>query len=314
MSGYALRRLLVALPTLLGLSLLVFTLATVAPGDPAEEYARRTSPTGEVTQQDIERARRELRLNRPFAVQYVDWAGSALRGDLGRSFSRRTPVRAEIGARLVATVELATAALFLTVLLGGPLGVVAAVLHRHWLDHLLRIVALAAASVPGFFLAYLLIGIFAVQFGLFPVAGRQGAAALVLPAITLAVGPAARVSRLLRSSLLEVLGEDYILTARAKGLTFPRVVVRHGVRNALIPVLTVLGSVLGHLLGGAVIVEYIFAWPGLGQLTVDAVFQRDYPMILGLVVLAGVVFLVINLLVDLSYTLLDPRVRLEFGS
>lgn len=309
--GYALRRLFIAVPTLLGLSLLVFALATIAPGDPAEEYARKNSPSGEVTRAEVEQARQELGLDRPFVVQYVDWIWEASQGDLGRSFSTDEPVGERIGARLGATAELAGAALLLTGVLGIPLGIVAAVLHRHWLDHLLRITALTGASVPGFFLAYILIAIFAAQLGLLPVAGRQGAASLILPAVTLAIGPAAQISRLLRSSLLEVLGKDYIQTARAKGLPFLRVALRHGVRNALIPVVTVFGGILGHLLGGAVIVEYVFAWPGLGQLTVDAVFQRDYPMIQALVVLAGVVFVTINLLVDLSYTLLDPKVRLE---
>ncbi len=311
MRRYLLRRLLLVPPTLLGLSLLVFTIAALAPGDPAEEFARRTAPGGEVTEEDIERARRELGLDRPYHVQYLSWVQGAAVGDLGRSFSRRTPVWEEIRLRLGATAELAASALLVTTVVAIPLGVAAGMLHRQWPDHLLRVAALLGASVPGFFLAYLLIGLFATRLGWLPVAGREGLSSLILPALALAVGPAAIVSRLLRSSLLEVLTEDFIRTARAKGLASVQVVARHALRNAAIPVVTVLGSVLGHLLAGAVIVEFIFAWPGLGQLTVEAVFQRDYPMIQGVVFFAGAVFLSVNLFVDLSYSLLDPRVRLE---
>jgi peptide/nickel transport system permease protein len=174
----------------------------------------------------------------------------------------------------------------------------------------MRLGALAGASIPGFFLAYLLIGVLATRLGLFPVAGRQGWSSLFLPALTLALGPTALTSRLLRSSLLEVLSEDYIRTASSKGLARPRVVFKHGLRNAAIPVVTVFGAVLGRLLEGAVIAEVIFAWPGLGQLTYEAVSQRDYPVVQGTVMLAGAAYLVINLLVDISYSYLDPRVRL----
>jgi ABC-type dipeptide/oligopeptide/nickel transport system permease component len=307
---YLFQRLLLIPPTLLGLSLLVFTLAILAPGDPAEEFARRTAPGGEVTAEDIERARRELGLDRPYAVQYGSWLWGAARADLGRSFSRRTPVWDEMRGRLAATAELAGAALAITTLVACPLGLAAGALHRRTPDHLLRLVALVGASIPGFFLSYLLIALFATRLGWLPVAGREGVVSLVLPAIALAVGPTAIVSRLLRSSVLEVLTEDFIRTARAKGLSGAQVLGRHALRNAAIPVVTVLGNLLGHLLAGAIIIEFVFAWPGLGQLTVESVFQRDYPMIQAIVFFAGAVFLTINLVVDLSYALLDPRVRL----
>jgi peptide/nickel transport system permease protein len=307
---YLLQRLLLIPPTLLALSLLVFTLSVLAPGDPAEEFARRTAPGGEVTAEDIERARRELGLDRPYVVQYGSWLWGAARADLGRSFSRRTPVWQEMRGRLTATGELAGAALIFTIVVAVPLGLVAGMLHRRAPDHLLRLVALVGASIPGFFLSYLLIGIFATRLGWLPVAGREGAASLLLPALALAVGPTAIVSRLLRSNVLEILSEDFIRTARAKGFSPGQILVRHALRNAAIPVVTVLGNLLGHLLAGAIIIEYVFAWPGLGQLTVESVFQRDYPMIQGVVFFAGAVFLTVNLLVDLSYALLDPRVRL----
>lgn len=310
MSGYLLRRLLLIPPTLVALSLAVFALAAIAPGDPAEQYARRIAPSGEASPADIQRARHELGLDRPFGVRYLRWLGGAAEADFGRSFARQTPVRAEIAERVPATAELALAALLLTSLVGIPIGIIAALAHRRWPDGLVRLLSLLAASLPGFFLAYLLIGLLAAGLHLLPVAGDQGLASLVLPALTLAAAPAATVGRLLRASLLEVLGDDYVRTAQAKGMRWRRVVLLHALPNASIPLLTVLGGVLGHLLAGAVVVEFIFAWPGLGRLTVEAVAERDYPMIEGLVMFAAAVFLLLNLAVDLGYTLLDPRVRL----
>jgi peptide/nickel transport system permease protein len=308
---YLARRLLIAIPTVFGLSLLVFALISLAPGDPAEELARRSAPGGEVTPEDVERARRELGLERPFLVQYGQWLKGAAQGDLGVSFARRTPVRDEISQHLRATAELAGAAFLLTLCLALPLGTAAALRYRRLTDHLLRLFALVGASIPVFFLAYVLIGVFATRLGLLPVAGRQGLHSLVLPAVSVALLPTALVSRLLRSSLLEVLGEDYMRTARGKGLSPLHVVVVHALRNAAVPVVTVLGWIFGNLLEGAVVAEVIFAWPGLGQLTYEAIAQRDYPMVQGLVVLAGVVYVVVNLLVDLSYSILDARVRLQ---
>lgn len=308
MSAHLLRRVLLAVPTLLGLSLLVFTLVSMAPGDPAVEYARRTSIGGEVTPVDVERARAQLGLDRPFAVQYGAWLAGAARGDLSESFARGTSVTAEIGQRLPATAELTAAAFLLTILTAVPLGIAAAVLHHRWPDNLLRVLALVGASIPGFFLAYVLIGVFATRLTLLPVAGQRGLSSLVLPAVALAVGPTALVSRLLRSSLLETFGQDYVRTAQSKGLGVLRIVVKHALRNGAIPVVTVLGGVLAGLLEGAVIIEVIFAWPGVGKLTYDAIVQRDYPLVQGLVLVAGAVYILLNLLVDASYALLDPRV------
>jgi peptide/nickel transport system permease protein len=311
MGRYIFRRLLIAIPTLLGLSLLIFTLVSNAPGDPAEELARRRDSRNEVSRADIERVRHEIGLDRPFVTQYLDWLGGAVHGDLGVSFLRSTSVGHEIGNRVMASAQLAATALAAILLLSVPLGLAAAMYHRHWPDHVLRLLSLVGASVPGFFLSYLLIILFATRLGLLPVAGREELASVVLPALTLAVGPTAVVSRLLRSSLLEVLSEDYMRTARSKGLGWLAAVLHHGLRNAAVPVVTYLGTVLGALLEGVVIVEVIFAWPGLGQLTVQSISGRDYPMIQGLVLFAGTVYVVMNLLVDLSYGLLDPRIRVE---
>lgn len=310
MAGYVVRRLLLIIPTLLLLALGAQFLATLAPGDPAENYARLHATSGVATPADIARARVLLGLNRPFMVRYVDWVAGALHGDLGVSFTRQTTVAAEIGNRLGATAELALTSLLLTIVVATPLGVLAAMWHGRWFDHGLRVGSLVAASIPGFFLAYVLIEVFATQLNVLPVAGREQASSIVLPALALSAAGIATASRLLRASMLEVLGEDYIRTARSKGLSGLGVAMRHALPNAALPVITVLGTLLGYLLAGSVVIETVFAWPGVGQLLAESVSERDYPMIQGLVVLAGAFFLIINLLVDLSYRLLDPRVRL----
>ncbi len=311
MGRYLARRLLIAIPTLLGLSLLIFVLVSAAPGDPAEELARRVHSGNEPTPAQIDEARRELNLDRPFFTQYGLWLKGAVSGDLGESFYKKRPVADEIRDRVPATVELAVSAFLFVVVMAVPLGVAAAMFHRHWVDHGLRFLALVFASVPGFFMAYLLIIFFATKLQLFPVAGRQGIESLVLPSLALAALPTAVISRLLRSSLLEVFTEDHMRTARSKGLRPSQVVVRHGLRNAAIPMVTYMGVVMAELLEGAVVVEVIFAWPGMGQLTFEAISQRDYPTIQAVVLFSGAVFLVMNLLVDMSYRLLDPRIRLE---
>lgn len=308
MRGVLARRLLLAVPTLLALSFLIFALISLAPGDPATEYARRTSPGGEVTPAQVDLAQRQLGLNRSFVVQYGSWLGGAVQGRLGRSFSRQTPVAREIRERLGATAELAAVALILTVIFAVPLGVVAAMFHRRLGDHVLRVFSLVGASTPGFFLAYVLIIVFAVRLKVLPVAGKQGVDSVVLPAVTLAVGPTAVVARLLRSAMLEVLSESYIVTAYGKGLGRLRVVVVHGLRNALIPVATVFGSIIGALLEGSIIAEVVFAWPGLGRLVYEGISERDYPLVEGLVVFAGLAYVIVNVLVDLSYTFLDRRI------
>ena len=313
MARYLARRLLVAIPTLLALSFLIFLLVSNAPGDPAEEYARKRSGSQEATARDIQAAKVELGLDRPFFVQYGSWLKGIVTGDLGESFAKRRPVYDELRDRLPATLELTLASLLLIVVVGLPLGVMAAMFHRHWTDQAFRVAALLAASIPGFFLAYMLIVQLATEMKLLPVAGRQGLASLVMPAIVVAITPAAVISRLLRASLLEVFTEDYVRTAKSKGLDSLQVVLRHGLRNASIPVVTYVGTVLGALLEGVVITEFIFAWPGLGLLTLEAISQRDYPMIQAAVLLAGAIYLIGNLIVDLLYGFLDPRIRLEPG-
>ena len=311
MGRYVGRRLLVAVPTLLALSFLIFALVHAAPGDPAEELARRRAASQEPRPEDIKAAQRELHLDLPYFQQYRRWLTEALTGDLGPSFANRRPVVEVIRDRTGATMQLALAAFAVILILSIPLGITAALFHRRWPDQVLRVFALIGASMPGFFFAYLLIILLVTQLKLLPVGGRQGLDSFIMPVVVLALLPTAVISRLLRSSLLEVFGEDYMRTARSKGLTGFTTIVRHALRNASIPVTTYLGVLLGGLLEGAVIVEFIFSWPGLGSLVAEAISQRDYPMIQAMVVLFGGVYLVINLLVDLSYAVLDPRVRLE---
>lgn len=310
MARFVLRRLLTAVPTLLALSFLIFTLVSLAPGDPAEELLRRRSAEPP-TEAQVEEVRRELRLDRPFLVQYGMWLKGAVTGDLGPSFAKKRPVADEIGDRFGATVELAAATLALVVVVALPLGVLAAMFHRHWVDQSLRVWALVAASIPTFFLGYLLIIQLATNMRLLPVAGRQGLSSLIMPAIVVATTPAAVISRLLRASLLEVFAEDYVRTAKSKGLSSVGVMARHALRNAAIPAVTYLGVALGALLEGVIVAEVVFAWPGMGSLTVEAISQRDYPMIQAVVLLAGTIYLVVNLAVDVLYGVLDPRIRVE---
>jgi peptide/nickel transport system permease protein len=247
---------------------------------------------------------------RSVVVQYLDWVGHAVRGDLGVSYSNRRPVTEEIRHRIPFTLELALPAALLALAIAIPVGVISAVYRNRLPDQVVRICSLAGASVPSFWLALLFIDLFAVKFALLPVAGRQGPTSAILPIFVLALTPAAVLARFTRSAMLETLGEDYVRTARAKGLPGWLVVGRHALRNSLIPVITAFGTILGHLLVGAVVIESIFIWPGLGKLAIDAILQRDYPMIQGLVLYSGATFVAINLLIDLSYTLLDPRIRL----
>lgn len=306
---YVLRRCLLVLPTLFGVSLLGFALANLAPGDPAEQFIRRVTDRPP-TAAEVREVRRELGLDQPIAVQFARWVADAAQGDLGTSYSTRQPVSTELRRSIPRTLELAMPAALLAVAVAVPLGSYSALRRGRPGDHIVRVGAMAAASMPSFWLALLLILLFSVSLALLPVAGRGAPDTFVLPVVTLALEPAAVLARFARSSMLEVLGQEYVRTARAKGVSERVMVTRHALRNALIPVMTYFGSRLGHLIAGAVIVESIFVWPGVGRLSVDAVAQRDYPMIQGVVVFAGATFAVISLIVDVSYSLVDPRIRL----
>jgi len=306
---YALRRVLLLVPTVFGVSLLAFGIAHASPGDPALERLRRIEGRPPTTE-ELAAERRALHLDEPLVRQYGRWLDGAAHGDLGRSFTTNLGVTAELRRRLPATGELTLAAALLAVLAAVPAGIVAAVHHNRLLDHVLRLGSLGLASMPAFWLALVLIDLVAVRLSLVPVAGRQGLASLVLPAVTVAAGPAAVLARFTRAAVLESLGDDHVWTARAKGLAEPVVLLRHALAPAVAPLLTAFGTSLGHLLVGTVIVETIFVWPGLGQLSILAIGNRDYPLIQGVVLYAGLTFAVVNLVVDLSYSAVDPRIRL----
>jgi peptide/nickel transport system permease protein len=331
---YLLRRLLLAGPILFGVSLLVFFMLHAAGGDPAQVMLGSRADA-----ETLAELRRELGLDRPLWEQYVVFLSGAVRGDLGRSYRSNTAVTAEIAARFPATIELAVAAMAIAVVVGVVVGAVAAVRRHSWLDYLSSAGVLFGISIPTFWLGIILIIVFGLWLRWLPISGRvnprlgadpsapflavssllQGNwvvakdawAHLILPALTLAAWPAAIVARMTRASLIESLGQDYARTARAKGLSERAIVLGHAARNAVLPVLTVVGLEFGTLLGGAVVTETIFSWPGLGLLTVTAIGARDYQIVQGVVLLLAAVFVLLNLLVDVLYAVLDPRIRYE---
>jgi ABC-type dipeptide/oligopeptide/nickel transport system permease component len=276
----------------------------LVPGDPVLVMLSEFASAG-----DQQALREELGLNKPLYVQYWRYASSAVRGDLGRSVRSNRPVISEIASRFPNTVRLAVAALALAVIIGGCIGILSAVRRNTLFDHGAMVAVLFGLSMPGFWLGLMLMIVFALRLQWVPVAGYEGWQYLILPGITLAAAPAAVLARLTRSSMLEVLNQDYCRTARAKGLRHVTVVLKHALKNSLIPVVTVLGLQLGYLLGGAVITETVFAWPGIGRLVVDAILARDFPVVQGTVLVIALGFVIVNLIVDLVYVYLDPRVR-----
>jgi peptide/nickel transport system permease protein len=304
MRTYILRRVAQSALTLLGVSVLVFVILRVLPGDPARMLLPDGAPEAAVAELN-----RQLGLREPLIVQYGLFLRSVARGDFGQSFQYRAPALRVVLERLPATVQLTAAAMLLTIAAGVSLGIVTAVLRGTRYDVAGTILAVLGQSLPNFWLGIMLILLFGVALRWLPTSGFASWTSLVLPAVTLAAFPTALVARLTRSSMLEILNRDYIRTGRAKGLTEPSVVLRHALRNAAIPVLTVIGLQIGSLLGGAVITESVFAWPGMGKLIVDAIFFRDFPVVQTVLILSATVFVAINLLVDLLYTVIDPRIR-----
>ena len=306
MRTYLARRLAQSALTLLGTSVLVFVILRVLPGDPAKMLLPEGAP-----QSAVEALNRQLGLREPLHVQYAIFLRSVFRGDFGQSFQYRAPALRVVVERLPATIDLTLAAMALTVLFGVATGIVAAVRQGTGYDYAGTVVAVLGQSLPNFWLGIMLILLFGVTLRWLPTSGFQGWPHLVLPAVTLAAYPTALVARLTRSSMLEILTQDYVRTGRAKGLAERVVVLSHALRNATIPVLTVIGLQIGTLLGGAVITESVFAWPGIGKLVVDAIFFRDFPVVQTILILSASIFVVINLLVDVLYTVIDPRIRLE---
>lgn len=307
MIGFIQRRLLLAIPTVFAVSIAVFLMLHLIPGDPASIYLGENLATPE----RLERIRQEMGLDRPLHVQYLDFVGRALQGDLGRSLQNDRPVALDIAERLPRTVELAAAAFLVSVVFGVSLGILSALRHNTWVDTLAMLVALVGVSMPIFWLGLLAILVFSIQLGWFPVTGQQGIASLVLPAAVLGIVSSATLARLVRSSMLEVLRQEYVTTARSKGLARRVVIWRHAFKNALIPVVTVLGLEVGSLLSGAVITETVFARPGIGKLVVDSIQSKDFTVVQGTILLIAVTYVLVNLIVDVSYAFLDPRIRVS---
>ena len=304
MARYLLRRLLLLLPVAWGVSTLVFLLIHLTPGDPVEVMLGETAlPAAK------EALRHSLRLDQPLPEQYLQFLQGLVTGDLGTSLFSREPVLTRILKALPATIELAVAGLAIALIIALPLGILAAVRRDTGLDHGSRFVALLGVSIPNFVLGPLLILAFAIQLDWLPVSGRGGFSHLVLPALTLGMALAGILSRMVRASLLEVLGQDYIRAARAKGLSERQVILRHSLMAALIPVITILGLQFGALLAGTIITETIFAWPGLGRLTLEAIHARDYPLVQGCVLVISFGYVIVNAMTDMVYAYVDPRIR-----
>lgn len=305
MPAYLIQRLGGALLVMFGVVSLVFLLIHLIPGDPVEVMLGESASGA-----DREALRDALGLNLPLSVQYLDYLAGLMQLDLGTSIHFRRPVTELLLERLPATGLLAAATLLVTVLLALPLGIMAAVRRNTAWDSGAMGFSMLGVSIPNFWLGPLLILVFSLWLGWFPVSGQSGFGSVVLPALTLGTGLTAVLSRMVRSSMLEVLGEDYIRTARAKGLPPYRVVLQHGLRNALLPVITLLGLQLGALLAGAVITETVFSWPGVGLLMIEAIQSRDYPVVQACVLLISLSYVIVNLLTDIAYAWVDPRIRL----
>jgi ABC-type dipeptide/oligopeptide/nickel transport system permease component len=306
MSRFLVRRVLLTLPVLLGVATLVFSLIHLVPGDPVQAMLGESA-----SQDDAAQLRSRLGLDRPIYVQYANFMRNTVVGDLGISLRTNQPVSRVITERMPATFELAGAAMIVALVMAIPLGVIAAVRAGTPIDHAATTLALVGLSMPTFWLGPLLAIVFSVMLGWFPVSGRATLANLVLPAITLGAPLAAVLARMTRASVLEELRELYVLAARARGVSRARAILRHALRNSLIPIVTVLGLQLGSVLTGAVITETIFAWPGVGRLLIQSISARDYPAVQGCVLLIALTYVSTNLLVDVAYGFLDPRIRYE---
>jgi len=308
MLAFILQRLLGALLVIFGVVSIVFLLIHMIPGDPVEIMLGESASIA-----DREALRTALGLNLPIGVQFQNYLQGLLQLDTGTSIHFRRPVSALLLERLPATGLLALVTLAITLVLALPLGVIAAVRRNSWWDSGAMSFSMLGVSIPNFWLGPLLILVFSLWLGWFPISGRSGFTSVILPALTLATGLIAVLSRMVRSSMLEVLGEDYMRTATAKGMPPHRVILHHGLRNALLPVITLLGLQLGALLAGAVITETVFSWPGIGLLTIEAIQSRDYPVVQACVLLISVTYVLVNLLTDLAYAWIDPRIRLGSG-
>lgn len=304
LTRYLIKRLLWVFPVLLGSTLIIFFILHLAPGDPV-----RLMIGSRATPEDYARAYQQLGLDQPLPIQYLTFMGNIFQGDLGYSIIKRETVSSLILSRLSNTLELTLSALFLSYLFALPLGILAAVKQNTLWDYMGMGISLLGISMPGFWLGFLLIFLFSVRLNLFPVSGYGGIRYLVLPAFTLSMESAAITARMMRSSMLEVIRQDYIQTARAKGLAKRVVIYKHALKNALIPVITLLGLRLGWLIGGSVIIETVFSRPGLGRLLISSIYNRDYPVVQGIMIILVFTVIIGNIIADILYASVDPRIR-----
>ena len=304
MLAYTLRRIVMLVPVLLGVSVLVFLMLHLTPGDPARLVA---GP--DATPEQVAAIRHDLGLDQPLYRQYYDYMARLLHGDLGQSIITHDPVTSELAPRFLATAELSGAAMLVAIVVGMSFGIVSATRQYSVVDNLLSVLSLVGLSTPAYWLGLMLILLFSLHFRWLPAAGAGGLRHLILPTVTLAMFAMATVARMTRGSMLDVLNQEFVQTARAKGLRERVVVIRHALKNALIPVITVVGLQVGQLLSGAVLTETVFAWPGIGRFMVDSIQARDFPIVQGGVLLTATTFVAVNLLVDLLYGVVDPRIR-----
>jgi peptide/nickel transport system permease protein len=306
MLRYLIRRLLLTIPVIFGVATLVFALIHLVPGDPAQAMLGEAAPQAEVL-----KLRHSLGLDQPLLTQYRTYLTGLVRGDLGMSFRYNAPVTAQIRDKFPNTATLAIAAMVFAILFAIPLGILAAVFRGTAIDHAAMTIALVGISMPNFWLGPLLAILFAVRLGWLPVSGTGGLSHLILPAVTLGAALSAILARMTRASVLEELRELYVLAARARGVSGARAVVRHAFRNSLIPIVTIIGLQFGAVLTGTIITETIFAWPGIGRLLIQAINFRDYPLVQGCILFISITYVAMNLLTDLTYGLLDPRIRYD---
>lgn len=307
MYRYIIKRLIMLIPVLLGVAFIIFAIMNVAEGDPVYQVA---GP--DATEEQLDALREEMGLNGSLLQRYFRYIANLLRGNLGTSYISKMDVMKLYLQRLPNTLRLASIAMVVAVLISVPLGIIAAVNQNSWKDTLAMVLALLGLSMPNFWLGLLLIILFSLKLGWFPSGGAEGAISVVLPAVTVGVGLAALLTRTTRSSMLDVLRQDYLRTARAKGVSENKVVMHHALRNALIPIITIFGVQFSNVLGGSVLAETVFAWPGVGRLVVDAIDQRDIPTVTGALVMTTMLVTVVNLLVDIVYAYVDPRIKAQY--
>ena len=303
-----LMRLVQMVFTLLGVSFLTFSLTFIAPGDPVDAILE----TGDtiVSQETIEQTRHELGLDRPFHEQYISWLGGVVQGDMGRSYSAKMPVQEKLLQNLPGTLLLAGTAVAMMLIISIPAGVISGLYRNRWPDQIIRVFTFLGVSMPSFWVGLILLYVFGLKLGLFPIAGGEVSLdRMILPAFTLAILLSSKYTRQVRTAVLEELGQDYVTGLKARGMSMTRILWRHVLPNAFLPLITLLGLAIGWLLGGVAVIEIVFSWPGIGRVAVRAIEMRDYPLLQGFVLWIATLYMFVNLIVDISYTYLDPRLR-----